>query len=78
MVKLKNQISEIPKEELKKIKKIFCAVCRIELKDKAIVIKYPQIKVAVPLCQEHFDELEEEQIDTIARLTQMNGGELYK
>jgi len=76
MVKFERAISELPKEELKRHKKMFCSACDIELIDKAIVIRYPKIKVAVPLCQKCFDDIDEEQIDTLARLTQMNGGTL--
>ena len=81
MVKFEKEISEMPAKELRRHKKMFCAICKAELPkegdDSAIIIRYPKIKVAVPLCMEHYDTMDENQIDSIARITQING-EVYK
>ena len=81
MVKFEKDITEMPEKELLRHKKMFCAICKEELpkkgEDKAILIRYNKIKVLIPLCEEHYDTTDEELIDSIARITQING-EFYK
>lgn len=81
MVKFDKEITEMPVKELQRHKKMFCVICKEELpktgENSAMIIRYPKIKVAVPLCLEHYDSTDEEHIDSIARITQING-DFYK
>jgi len=80
MVKFDKEITEMPEKMLRRHKKMKCSMCKEELpvagEDSAIIVRYPKIKVAVPLCHKHYEEIEEEQIDTMARIAQING-EVY-